>query len=143
MSYLSTMPSETSTGQQTFGTIRAEWLVLFSVCFATCGQLLLKHGLTLAKIVSSVSHPAMVLILMGFLIYGLGTLLWIAAVSKQEISYLYPLSALNYLLVPVGGAVLLREHISPLRWVGILTMGIGIAFLVWSRRDAAAEGLDR
>ncbi len=114
--------------------IKAEWFVLASVLFATTGQLCIKLGLGhlstgWTKPVSPAATPITLGIVGGLLIYGLGTLLWVLAVSKRNISYLYPLASLNYIFVALGGHLLLHEPIRPGRWLGILVMTTGIVVL--------------
>jgi drug/metabolite transporter (DMT)-like permease len=104
--------------------VRPEWMVLGSVCFAAAGQLIMKAGLSHGMGLS----PAAI-VLLGLSMYGLGTLLWIQAVSRAEISYLYPLSAINYPLVALGGKLFFHEAVHRERWIGILVMTIGIAIL--------------
>ncbi len=111
--------------------MRAEWLVAASVVFASAGQLTLKRGLA-ADALSF--HGLPVLLLVGLLTYALGTLLWTQAVARDEISYLYPLSAINYVLVAVGGSVLLGEGVHWDRWAGIVVMTAGIGVLLHSSK---------
>ena len=113
--------------------VRPEWMVLGSVCFAAAGQLLMKAGLNHGMGLS----PAAI-VLLGLSMYGLGTLLWIQAVSLAEISYLYPLSAINYPLVALGGKLFFHEAVHRERWVGILVMTVGIAILARTANRSAA-----
>ena len=113
--------------------LRPEWMVLGSVCFAAAGQLLMKAGLNHGTGLS----PAAI-VLLGLSMYGLGTLLWIQAVSLAEISYLYPLSAINYPLVALGGKLFFHEAVHPERWLGIIVMTIGIAILAGTANRSKA-----
>lgn len=108
-----------------------------SLLFAAIGHLLIKFGLIQAAHVA-VSHPntprlivylTNPIVLGGLLIYGLGTIMWVFAVSRKEISFLYPLTALNYGLVAVGGHVLFSENISTGRWVGIAIVILGVLLM--------------
>jgi drug/metabolite transporter (DMT)-like permease len=112
----------------------AELAVLGSILFAAAGHLLIKSGLNTLKasglpfgvvprVMSYLLHPA---VMGGLAIYGIGTVLWILAVSKREISYLFPLSALNYVVVALGGKWLFGESIPRVRWLGILVVFAGV-----------------
>jgi len=112
----------------------AEMAVLGSVLFAAGGHLLIKSGLNALKasglpsgvvprVLSYLLQPA---VMGGLAIYGIGTMLWILAVSKREISYLFPLSALNYVVVALGGKWLFGESIPGARWLGILVVFAGV-----------------
>lgn len=115
-------------------TIGAEVLVAGSVLLATSGQLAMKLGLGKASGVWTWAPPPLhapltLGVLGGLLIYGMGTLLWMTAISRRNISYLYPLASLNYILAALGGHYLLHERLLPGRWIGIAIMGAGIVLL--------------
>jgi drug/metabolite transporter (DMT)-like permease len=115
----------------------AELLVACSVVFATTGQLVIKLGLRPGASLWTKTplpfHIPLTLGLMGGLaIYGLGTLLWILAVSRKEISYLYPLASANYVLAALSGHLILNEPLMPGRWFGIFIMVAGIVLLTYS-----------
>ena len=114
--------------------VSAEMLVAGSVLLATTGQLAIKLGLgRAAGVLTWAPHPLHAPLTLGVLcglaIYGLGTLLWMQAVAKRNISYLYPLASLNYILVALGGHLLLHEPLVPGRWIGIAIMAAGIVLL--------------
>ena len=121
----------------------AEAAVLGSVLFAATGHLLIKSGLNALananaqagfapRLFGYVQHSA---VMCGLAIYAIGTALWVFAVSKREISYLFPLSALNYVVVALGGVWLLGEKIPNTRWLGILIVFAG----VWLMQRWGAE----
>lgn len=108
-----------------------------AVSFAAVGHLLIKCGLlqvahsaaghTLgSKLFMYLTHP---IVFTGLAIYGFGTLMWVFAVSRKEISYLYPLTALNYGVVALGGKMLFGEVISPARWLGIAVVVFGVVLM--------------
>lgn len=114
-----------------------QWAALAAILFASSGHLLIKFGLisaaqsaagmsVAARIVHYLLQPA---VAGGLAIYGLGTLFWISAVSRRDISFLYPITALNYVLVSVGGKFLFNEFVSPGRWLGIGVVVLGVALL--------------
>lgn len=55
---------------------------------------------------------------------------WIIALSKAQLSYLYPFMALTYVLVTVFSMLLFKEDVTLLRWLGIAAICIGV-FLVF------------
>ena len=73
---------------------------------------------------------------LGLGIYATGTVLWIHAVSQRHISFLYPLTALNYAIVALGGRFLFAEAISAKRWLGIGVVVLGVAMLQLSYTGA-------
>ncbi len=115
----------------------AEWLVLASVALASAGQLMIKLGLNHHASAGSAPLHGMLPTLCGLLVYALGTLLWIEAVRKRDISYLYPLSAINYTLVALGGMLFLGEAVSAGRWIGIAVITLGVGLMVSSRDEVS------
>jgi len=114
-----------------------EWTAFGAIVLASCGHLLIKVGLVAA--VRGVAYPGMLPKILHYLlepevaaglaIYAAGTALWISAVSRRNISFLYPLTALNYVLVGMGGRLFLGEHISTGRWLGIAVVVAGVALM--------------
>lgn len=122
-----------------------QWAALGAIVLGSFGHLLIKMGVTVAAqqpsagLVGRLSHyllqPAA---MTGLLIYGLGTLLWIYAVSQKNISFLYPLTALTYVTVALGGKFMFGEAISGQRWVGIAVVVIGVGMLQLSAKEQKA-----
>jgi len=120
-----------------------EVAALGAIILASCGHLLIKAGLRsavlttpaggiLARLVHYLLHPA---VAAGLGIYGLGTIMWIYAVSRRSISFLYPLTALNYAIVTMGGKFLFGESISRGRWLGIAVVMLGVALMQLSMKE--------
>jgi drug/metabolite transporter (DMT)-like permease len=94
-------------------------LVSASISAAT-GQLLFKVGAQGRQHLLEFVNPY---ILGGLLMYGLGTSLWIYALSQEKLVNVYAFTALSFVLVYIGGVVLLGESIA-------LATGIGIALVL-------------
>lgn len=120
-----------------------QWAAFGAIALAACGHLLIKQGLSSAAHATSVAtladkislylfHSALPI---GLAIYGIGTLLWIRAVASKNISFLYPLTALNYVIVSIGGRVFFNERISFGRWAGIAVVVLGVAMLQRSAKE--------
>ena len=133
----------TTPKNQTFAVI--DLAVFGAVILAAVGHLMIKAGL--AGALAAASHATMLgrlfvyfsqpYVLLGLAIYGIGTAMWILAVSKHDISYVYPLSALNYVLVTLGGRFLFSESIPAKRWAGVVVVVVGVALMQSSGRDRA------
>jgi len=54
----------------------------------------------------------------------------LALLSWQPVSFVIPVSALSYAVGVLGGKILLKEQVSPMRWAGVLLVCMGVA-LVW------------
>ncbi len=118
---------------------RVWWIpfAMSSVCVVS-GHLMIKAGLNasasshaaattaIARILHIVTQPETVL---GLMIYMFGTACWMAAVSQKEISFLYPLSSVNYVLVVAASAILFTETISVRRGSGVMLIVLGMILL--------------
>ena len=69
------------------------------------------------------SHPK---ILAGLALNGMAAIAWIVALQKLEISYLYPILSINYLLVPLGARWFFKEQITRRRLAAIMIIGTGV-----------------
>jgi uncharacterized membrane protein len=52
--------------------------------------------------------------------------------SSEELSKVVPLYSLSYVLVALIGQLFLNEHVTPQRWIGILTIVAGVIVLLQS-----------
>ena len=71
-------------------------------------------------------------IVFGLFLNGIAAFLWLLALSDLELSYIFPFLALNYILIPVGAALLYREHLSRYRILGILIICGGVLIIAFS-----------
>ncbi len=133
----------------TMGMMRAligRWWVAFalsSVCVVS-GHLMIKAGLNsvpkliqatlVGRILHVVIQPE---VFVGLLVYLFGTACWMIAVSQKEISFLYPLSSVNYVLVVVASALLFAETIPGRRAAGVALIVAGMFLLNRKSRGVA------
>ena len=123
----------------------SKWWVAFaaSALFVVSGHLLIKAGLnSLAPLPADIGfaarmlHPVVDLqVVMGLGIYLMGTVCWMRAVSQKEISFLYPLSSINFVLIAAASMVLLQEVVSIRRTGGIALVVFGM-FLMNTKSGA-------
>jgi drug/metabolite transporter (DMT)-like permease len=76
-----------------------------------------------ARIAIVLSQP---FVIEGLLIYLLGTICWMMAVAQKEISFLYPLTSVNYVMVAGTSIVLFHEVLSFRRAMGIIVIVLGM-----------------
>lgn len=114
------------------------FFALTSIFLASVGQLLLKYGLNSARTdgLSSLSYLKVVAVnpcvVGGLLSYGLSVILWLLALRQTQLSLLYPLVSLSYVLVAAGSALILGETLPPVRVVGIAVIIAGVLLVVRS-----------
>ena len=113
-------------------------LTLSSVLLGVVGQLLLKAGMgrvgplrlggtsavAVARRMFSVPQ-----VWGGLSLYGVAMLFWLAALSRLELSYVYPFLSLSYVLIVLAARLFLREAVSPTRVVGVAAICLGV-FLI-------------
>ena len=69
------------------------------------------------------------LVLLGFIMYGLSTIFWLIALSKKDLSYVYPFISLTYILVLLLSNLLLKESIGVNKVIGTLIIIIGLMII--------------
>lgn len=120
----------------------AWWLVLLSVATSVAAQTMIKLGVSHPGATNETSDPLSLillifqspLLLLGFLLFGIGALSWIAALSQFRLSVIYPFLALNMVLIALISGVFLGESIPLLRWGGIFVICVGILIVARSSR---------
>ncbi len=70
-------------------------------------------------------------VILGFgLVFG-GSLFWLGVISRVNLSFAYPLLALNYVLILIPSRFLLGETITPLKLIGSVIVVIGVIIITW------------
>lgn len=112
--------------------------ILISVLGSAVGQLLLKKGmnsmgpLTLSpnQLLSTTWKMATnPYVLIGFVILLASTVIWLAALSRVNLSYAYPLASLSYVIILVASWIMFDEKITLNLLLGTILIGIGILFI--------------
>lgn len=107
--------------------------ILISTLCSVFGQLALKQGMR--RIADSGSGTLLLSmatskwIVGGLAVYGTGVFFWLMALSRAEITYVYPFASLGYVGIIIGSHALFKEHISPMRLLGVLIIISGVIFV--------------
>jgi len=117
-------------------------ILLIGLIFESTGVILLKKGMTqigdmqkvsvseVWRVVkSSVTSPQ---ILLGVLFEALFFGCLLILMSKSDISFLWPLTALSFVFATFAAIWFLGEHVSPSRWIGVVLIMAGAAFISYS-----------
>ncbi len=113
--------------------MRPVWLLLISVCSATLGQIFFKKGVFVTGEITlkeSVIGELFRLILnpfvfVGLVFYVISTILWLIALSKTSLSFVYPFAALVFVLVMLSARIVFLEPVPFLRYLGIAMISAG------------------
>lgn len=114
-------------------------LVALCILLGACGQILMKHGMNQVGAINGFSElisPRTLLkvitnwaVVFGVVLYALTLVLWLGAMSTLNVSFMYPLISLGYIVTAVLALVFLKENVTWLRWAGIFVVIIG-CFLI-------------
>jgi len=114
------------------------FLVLLSELWNTLGQVLFKQSTNrlsfahekslksyLDFLTQVIGQPR---ILLGLLAMAAGLIFWLLALSQAELSVVFPLGSIQYILILFASRLFLSETTDALRIFGTLLITLGIAF---------------
>ncbi len=113
--------------------------VAITIMGVVSAQLLLKKGLSDVGFIPTQLSDLLpffikaftnVYVLLGCFCAVIAALSWITAVSKSELGHVYPLIALDFVLVAILSTLLFKETISLTGWIGILCVCTGVFLVV-------------
>ncbi len=97
-------------------------LVLVTELSATIGQIFFKHAMN-----NSPGQAAYLRSLgAGIAFMTLSFFVWIALLSKFELSFLFPFDGLNRIIVVIGASIFLKEKPTPRIWIGVILISLGV-----------------
>ena len=118
--------------------IRPLWLILTSVLLGAVGQLSMKKGMShlgpvslnlstlFVNLTRMLTSP---FVLLGLFLYAISAVLWLAVLSRVQLSYAYPMISIGYVLVLMLSWIFLNERLAYLRILGVLLICCGV-FLI-------------
>lgn len=92
-------------------------MLLSSIC-ACLGQLFWK-----------LSNKNLILMFLGFALYGVGALVMLVAYRYGKLSVLQPVLSMNYVLSIILGALVLHETVTIYRVIGVIIITCGVIFI--------------
>jgi undecaprenyl phosphate-alpha-L-ara4N flippase subunit ArnF len=107
-------------------------IVFINVVLLVSGQVLWKIGLnrqpltSLGSVLPAILQPT---VLLGCVLFAVATVVWFYALSRYDLSRVYPLQSMAYVIGALSGVLFLKETMSLAQWLGMLLI-IGGAFLV-------------
>ena len=110
-------------------------LVLICVLAGAAGQIFWKEGMSGMGRINGISDLLQVktvcdiftnkYIILGIFLYAMSVFLWLGAMSTFDVSFMYPLLSLGYIVTAILALVFLGENITLLRWAGIVVIIAG------------------
>ena len=107
-------------------------IVLCNVLLLVTGQTMWKAALnrhplrSASDILPLLTDPVM---LGGCLLFGVATIVWFYALSRYDLSRIYPLQSMAYVLGALSGILIFKETMSSIQWIGVVLI-VGGAVLV-------------
>jgi drug/metabolite transporter (DMT)-like permease len=129
-------------------------ILLIGLVFESAGVVLLKKGMAQVGGVDSmrVSEIVRVVkagitspqILLGVFFEALFFLSLLILLGRADISFLWPMTGLSFVFATLAAVIFLHEHVSALRWAGVVLVMLGAALITYSehqreRAPAAAQ----
>ena len=107
--------------------------VFLPIILTTLGEFILKFNLNQLNLDVSFQALGIILtsplVMLGLSAIIFGTLLWIVAMSKFELSFLYPFLSLNYVAIIIGSQYFLGEEVSLTRYFAIFLIMVGLVVI--------------
>lgn len=68
-------------------------------------------------------------VILGIATYGIGTIFWILALSKFDLSFAYPFLSIGYILILIISYFIFKEDINAFKVLGIFAIIAGIILI--------------
>jgi uncharacterized membrane protein len=117
-------------------------ILLVSLVCDSAGVVLLKKGISQLGGVNSYTIAEMLRIVksgltnhqvwLGIFFEALFFIGLVFLLSKSDVSFLWPLTGLSFVFATAAAVWFLGEHVSPLRWVGVLLIVFGAGIISYS-----------
>ena len=78
-------------------------------------------------------------ILFGLFLYGVGAILLILSLKGGEVTVLYPIIATSYIWVSLFSVWFLGEGMNLMRWLGVITIIIGISIVGYGSKKVNTQ----
>jgi uncharacterized membrane protein len=103
-------------------------IVLVGCVAGAYGGIMLKKGSSRFRlsIKGTLKNKSLVI---GVLVYGLGTITYIIALRGAELSIIYPLVSTTYIWIAVLSQKMLGEKMNTLKWAGISLILVGVSLI--------------
>ena len=117
-------------------------ILLIGLVFEAAGVVFLKKGITQIGEVKAVSAAEIVRVvkagvtspsvLLGVFFEALFFACLLVLMGESDISFLWPLTALSFVMTTLAALVFLGEKVSSVRWAGVVFIMIGAALISYS-----------
>lgn len=127
--------------------------ILLLVVLQVIGGVCLSRGMKQVGAVNTLNLPALLTVgermianpwfMAGLLLLIAFFLVYLATLSRLELTYVLPMLASSYVLTAVLAWLVLGETVSPQRWVGTLAISLGVLLVGLSEKNKLAKSTAR
>ena len=117
-------------------------LVLICVLAGAAGQIFWKEGMSSMHKINGIKDLMQVktawdiftnkYIIIGIFLYAMSVFLWLGAMSTLDVSFMYPLLSLGYIVTAILAFIFIGEHVTLIRWAGITLVIAGCILITRS-----------
>jgi multidrug transporter EmrE-like cation transporter len=110
-------------------------LIMICVLAGAAGQIFWKEGMSGMGRINGTGDLLQVktvwdiftnkFIILGIILYAISVFLWLGAMSTLDVSFMYPLLSLGYVITAIFAFVFIGENVTLLRWAGIVVIIAG------------------
>ena len=119
-------------------------ILLIGLAFESAGVVLLKKGMTNMGDVKKINVAEVVRILkfsatsphilLGVFFEAMFFACLLVLMSKSDISFLWPLTGLSFVFATFSAILFLGEHVSAVRWAGVILIVFGAGLISYSEQ---------
>jgi len=127
-------------------------ILLIGLVFEATGVVLLKKGITQVGEVKKINATEIgrvvksgitnITILLGVFFEALFFACLLILMSKSDISFLWPLTALSFVMTTFAALIFLGEKVSAVRWAGVVFIVVGAALISYSEHSKASRPME-
>jgi drug/metabolite transporter (DMT)-like permease len=117
-------------------------LVLICVLAGAAGQIFWKTGMSEMSRINGMGDLLQLktawdiftnkYIIIGIFLYAISVFLWLGAMSTLDVSFMYPLLSLGYVLTAILAFIFIGENVTLIRWAGIVLVIAGCILITRS-----------
>ena len=118
------------------------FILLVGLVFEAAGVVLLKKGITQVGEVKTVCAAEIVRVvkagaanpsvLLGVFFEALFFVCLLVLLAESDVSFLWPLTALSFVMTTLAALIFLGEQVSAVRWAGVVFIVVGAALISYS-----------
>jgi uncharacterized membrane protein len=112
-------------------------LVIFCTIFTSAGQIFFKLASQNLNSLNDIFTNYF--LILGFISYGLGSVLMIIALKYGDLSLVYPFVALSFVWVTLLSIILFEEMVYLINWFGIIAIIVGVSLIGYGSSKEVKE----